>query len=191
MVNAPIVKMLRNPYRHLISDADFLSELQAMAARRAEDVLKKHRQGYYRRASLGMCLLDPTLSLSVPSIEAVLALIAIGEEGESYLVNAIAKACEHRDFGLDCGVLAYIQPHRLSTGRFRFGHSACVDGTFVGSSAQLEIHDRYQSIVLGADYNVTVGGLHEDWSATHDGKWLSQDNQPDPGYSKIAALLHT
>jgi len=189
LANAPTVKMLRNPYRHLISDNDFLIELQAMATRRAEDVFQRHQQGQYRRSSLGMCLLDPTLPLSVLSTNAVLALIAIGEEGESYLVNAIAKACEHRDFGLDCGVLAYIQPHRLSTGRFRFGHSACIDGTFVGSSAQLEIHDRYQSTLLGADYNVTVSGLHEDWSAMHGGKWLSEDNQPDLEYSRIAALL--
>jgi hypothetical protein len=183
------VVILRRPYASTIPDDVFSAQIEMLAYKRAESVREKHMKGVYSQPNFGMCLLDPTCPISVSSDQAVLALIAIGEKGLDYVENAVAKACEHRDTGVDCGILVYVQPHRLADGRFRYGHSACVDGTFVGASALEEVQDRFEAIVLAAEFNLMVVTERGKWVAGHQGEWFNEQNAPAPEYAAVAARI--
>jgi hypothetical protein len=185
------VKILRHPYPQTIPDDEFDALIVQLSERLEDDIDRNHEAGRYRSGSLGLCLLDPTVPLTVASTDAVLALVAIGSEGRDFLPNAVAKACETRDFGVNCGTLAFAQPQRLADGQFRWGHSAIVDGTIVGASAQVGIQDRALSERFASDFNVEVNLRRMRWVGQGRGgyQWFAEPDTPNPIYSAVAAMI--
>ena len=119
-------------------------------------------------------------------------LSSIGPEGEDYLVNGVGKAVEHWELGQDCGISAYVQPHRLVDGSFIYGHSVELDGTIAGASAATEQQDRSMAARAAAEFNCFVGDAHKDWSERHPNhKWYCNEDKPRELFTEIAALLRS
>ena len=193
-----VVKVLANPYPHTIPESEFRL-LVVMVAHRLRDQIYADHNGleagqfsHLKRPSLGVCLMNPTLPRHTPPEDAVLALIAIGPEGEDYLVNGVGKAVEHWETGQDCGISAYVQLHRLPDGSFIFGHSAEVDGTIAGASAASEQQDRSMAARVAAEFNSLVGDTIRRWQAANpENKWRCNVDKPRALFTEIAALLHS
>lgn len=170
------VKIVRDPYSHTIPTPVLRAMLVTIAAKleyRLQSDLPK-----FVRPSLGLVLMDPTVPW-LPGVEAVLAYVAIGPEGAKYTPNALAKAVDHHNLGQDCGISAYVQMHRQSDGCFLYGHSAKVDETIVGASAQSEIDDRRLAACFAADFNAEVCAALKLWKEQHpDHKWRCNQNTP-------------
>jgi hypothetical protein len=181
------IDVRRNPWPDTIPNEAFYALLERVIAARAADVSSRHTAGEYVRDSMGFCLLDPTVPDSTPTEDSVLALFAIGDEGNDYVVNAIAKVFEHRDHGADCGALVYSQSHRLADGDFRFGFSVVVEGTPVGASGLTELQDRYQATLLGAEFNLRVAEARETWGKDVAGAWYHDGSKPGRRYATLAA----
>lgn len=170
------VKIVRDPYSHTIPTPVLRALLVTIAAK-LEYRLQSDLPAF-KRPSLGLVLMDPTVPW-LPGVEAVLAYVAIGPEGHSYTINALAKAVDHHNLGQDCGISAYVQMHRQSDGCFMFGHSAKVDDTIVGASAQSEIDDRRLAACFAADFNAEVCAALKLWKEQHpDHKWRCNQNTP-------------
>jgi hypothetical protein len=119
-----------------------------------------------------------------------MALFAVGEEGERFLPNAMAKACEHRDHQASAGSVLYSQLHRLADGDFRWGHSAEVEGTIVGVSGLSEIQDRFQGQLLAAEFNYEIARFRLEWAKGHpNGDWFNDQNEPGARYAGILEKL--
>jgi hypothetical protein len=180
------IRVITNPYVRSIPDSEFVTIIRAAAEARAEDIERRSQNGEYTRASMSFVILDPTAPSWKPSEDAVLAMIIIGPDGRDFLPNAAAKAIEHRDHSADCGVLVYAQSHRLADGDFRFGFSACVEGTYVGGSGLSEIQDRYQATVLAADINYRIAEARQKWAEKNtDGYWFGNQHEPAERYASI------
>lgn len=192
-----VVKVLSNPYPHTIPESEFSLLVVTVAQRLRDQIYADHNRleagqfGALKRPSLGLCVMNPTLPRYMKAEDAVMALIAIGPEGEDFLVNGVGKAVEHWELGQDCGISAYVQLHRLPDGSFIYGHSAEVDGTIVGASAATELQDRSMAGRLAHEFNSCVGDARKRWREAHpDHKWYCNQNEPDQRFARIAGLLH-
>jgi hypothetical protein len=185
------VKVLRHPYPQTIPNNEFDALLAELSDRISQDIDRNHAAGKYRSGSLGLCILDPTLATTIASAESVLALVTMGDEGRDFLPNAVAKACETRDFGVNCGTLVFAQPQRLADGQFRWGHSAIVDGTIVGASGQVGIQDRALSEQFASDFNVEVNLRRMRWAEQGRSgyQWFADPDRPNRLYESIAASM--
>ena len=182
------IKVVKNPYPHTIPNDTFVSMLLDICGSRAADIERRYLNKEYKRDSMGFVLLDPTAPNSTRSENAVVAYFSIGSEGDSFLVNAIAKAFEHRDHCASAGSLLFSQTHRLADGDFRWGHSAYVEGTIVGASAQTPEQDRYQAQLLAVEVNYGVGSIRGLWTELHTGgDWFCNDNAPGERYANALA----
>ena len=169
-----------DPFDHL---------LHKLAQRRAEDIESRFSSGEYNNNSVGFVLFDPTAPRSLyPPEKAVLALIEVGPDGRSYLVNGLAKGCEHLSHGTSAGTQVYTQIQRLPDGSFRYGHSAEIEGTIVGVSGLSEIQDRFQAQLLAAEFNYEIAYWRARWLAEHsDIHWYGNDDSPAGHYTRFLA----
>lgn len=178
------VHIVSNPYSHMIPDDEFFRIVTGAVATRADDIWRRYQTGEYPRNCMGFVALDRTAPYWKPSDETVLVVATVGPEGQDFVPNAMAKAIEHRDKGVDCGVLVYTQKGRLAEGDFRYGFSVCIDGTYVGGSAQSELQDRYQVTLLAADFNYRVDSAIKAWEEkTGPGRWYCNENLPGERYA--------
>lgn len=191
-------KILANPYPHTIPDSEFSLLINSIAQRLRDQIyadytaLEPGQFHHLRRSSLGLCVMNPTLPRSTPAQDAVMTLIAIGLEGEDYLVNAVGKAVTHWEMGQDCGIGAYVEPHRLPDGAFVYGHSAEVAGTIVGASGATEQQDRSMATRFAAEFNSCVADTRKRWrEANPDHKWYCNQDKPDQRFTKIAGWLQS
>lgn len=183
------IHIISNPYVDMIPDEEFFKLVAGVMADRADDIARRFVAGEYPRNSMGFVVLDRTAPLWKPSDKCVLIVAAIGDEGKDFVSNAMAKAIEHRDHGVDCGVLVYTQKGRLAEGDFRYGFSVCIDGLYVGGSAQSELQDRYQCTLLAADLNYRVDSAIKAWEEkTGKGSWYCNENLPGRRYANPLAL---
>ena len=176
----------RRPYGDLFVEGiySFDAMLESIIGQRAMDINAKHADGLYPGNSVGLVLLDPTAPPSISSENAVMAYFVVGEEGERFLPNALAKACEHRDHQASAGSVLYSQPHRLADGDFRWGHSAEVEGTIVGVSGLSEIQDRYQGQLFAAEFNYEIARFRLEWAKAHPGgDWFNDQDKPGKRYA--------
>jgi len=180
------IRLVTNPWPDTVPS--LLDLLATATRRRAEHIAEQAAEGNYRRESLALVLLDPTAPLSRPTGDAVLAVISIGEEGTRFAPNAMAKAAEHRDHGLECGALALTQKHRLSDGDFRNGFSAEVNGTIVGASGQNSLQDQLEATLFAAEFNYEVARARSDWEEQQGrGGWFSAAGEGKASYTGIWA----
>ena len=183
------VRIFGNPYSHMIPDEEFFDLVVDVVAARANDIAERAKSGEYPRDSMGFIVLDRTAPYWKPSDECVLIVAIIGPEGEDFIPNAMAKTIQHRDKAVDCGVLVYTQKGRLSEGDFRYGFSVCIDGTYVGGSAQSELQDRYQATVLAADLNYRVDSAITAWEVkTGKSRWYCNEDLPGERYAHVFEL---
>lgn len=187
------VRVFKNPYDHRVPDRHFVSLMNGLASRIATALEVGFSNQTYERNSLSVVILDPTLPLWAPTdTKAVLATISIGDEGDDRLINALAKAKEHRDHGEEAGVLRYTMPHRLRDGDFRYGYSVCVDGTYVGVSALKEFQDRELATQLAADFNAAIFTATVAWDAGHPNhRWFCDLDEPSQRYQVIIENLES
>src|SRR5438876_823652 len=101
------VRVMSNPWSHTIGDENLFDILEAVADSRADHVEKMYGRGEWPRNSLGLAFLNPAAPNWQPTPEVLLATIAIGPEGERFIVNAVAKAAYHRDHGVPAGYGVY------------------------------------------------------------------------------------
>lgn len=184
-----VIKVIENPYPHIVGEEGFMTMLLSIGHNLKVLIDGAHEAGAFKRNSLGLCLMNPTKPARRGS-EAIMALLAVGPEGRSYLTNAVAKAVTHYNHGEDCGKLAYVEPYRLVDGSFAFGHSAEVAGTIAGASGLSEAQDRYLATLVAAEFNLNVTEAHQSWRADNpNNKWFCNVNQPLDEFSAIAALI--
>ena len=182
------VKLFRNPWDHTIPDLRLYDILDLVAARRAEHVEKMHERGEWPRNSLGLAFLNPAAPRWQPTPETLLATIAIGDEGERFVVNAIAKAAYHRDHGVPAGYGAYVDLSMSIDGDFCYGYSTQVDGLIAGASAQSEIQDACEAghaavTLLYYLRKARAEGKQEQPSEPH---WFCNLDAPLEIYTKMA-----
>ncbi|OON81085.1 hypothetical protein [Streptomyces tsukubensis] len=175
----------RNPYSYVLDDAGLDAVLLEVGLRRAESVWLHHTadehapRGLYPRASMGFVLMDATAGPWTPNEEAVLGVIAIGDQGHTFLPNAAAKAGAHRRLGRNNGEAVHVDPHLLGAGGFRYGHSAEVRGQIVGASGQGTDQDLHEAARLATEFVDVVNAGHLDWEQRHGTDiWASPDGEP-------------
>ena len=180
------IKLYRNPYGHSVTDEQLMRVLRELAEERATEIQSRYEAGKYKRNSMGFAILDPTAPLQKKSDETLLATIVIGPEGPKYEVNGLTKAITHRDYGMDCGVPAHTQKHRLPDGSFKWGYSVDINGTIVGASGLLETEDRYQGNELANGFNCKITDLRTRWEADNPGKnWWCNFDKPLGRFTEI------
>lgn len=178
----------RNPYPTTVPDSVLKDIIRAAVMARVEDVAAGAARGDYPRDAIAFVVLDRTAPDWMPSDETVLFVAAYGEIGERVVRNAAGKAFEHRDHGVEAGVLAHTTPGRLSDDDFRYGFSAVLDGTYVGASGLESHQDRYQAVLLANELNYRIDSLKFAWHAQNPGHWWSSSNEPGDRYRRVAAL---
>jgi len=176
-----IVRLVRNPWPHTVPDAQLFETLEELAHEAARGIrVRRDRHEYAEDANLALVVLDPTAPVSLPSEQCVLGIILIGDGAENNITNAASKAFEHRDKGVNIGDLVYGHKHRLADGAFRWGHSACIDGTHVGASGLLEGEDRYEATLYGAGFNYRIECIRIHWEGEHSGgSWYCDEDKPE------------
>lgn len=179
----------RNPYAYLLTDDQLDVLLLELGLQRAAAIWRNHTagerapRGAYPRPMMGFVLMDATAGPWVPNDSAVLGVVVIGDRGHEYLPNAAAKAGCHRRLGRNNGEAVHVDPHRLGTGSFRYGHSAEVRGQIVGASSQSPDQDLHEAGRLAADFVAAIGERHLAWEHRRGPEdWLSPDNAPAPEY---------
>lgn len=185
----------RNPYRYLLSDHELDELLVQLGLRRASSIWLNHTsierpgaRGIYGRPCMGFVLMDPTVDVRVPSADAVLGAITVGNEGSAFLPNAAAKAAGHRRLGRNYGEAVLVDPHLCGDGNFRYGHSACVRGQIVGSSSQTTDQDLYEAAALATDFVDAINARHDAWVQRQGpGEWLSEDGAPADEYRDMVS----
>ena len=188
------VVLVANPWRAMLPDAELTDLLDGVARERAASIRQRYAsgEGPYDRGAMAFVLLDPTAVPQEYSEDTAMAYILIGDEAISFLPNAMAKACEQRDFGVGAGTLVYVQPHRLAGGSFLWGHSAVFEGQIVGSSGETQQDDRCEAGHLAVDFVWALGSTLGRWITEHrdgrDYRWLSTDNEPASRFTQLMSL---
>lgn len=135
--------------------------------------------GQSKRNSFGLCLLDPTAPIWKPSIDSILLLSLIGDEGESFIPNAVAKAVGLRDRG-GATLASLIQNnHLVPADSFRWDGAVTLKGTTAGGSGLSEDQDTELSAKAATLFNGMVGELVAEWHAAHPRPghgWLNTAN---------------
>lgn len=175
-----------NPYAYMLSGEQLNELLMSLGLRRAESIGRNHQaaedrapHGAYPNPCMGFVLMDATAGPWVPNDQAVLAAIIVGDGGDRFIPNAAAKAGGHRRLGRNYGEAVLVEPHLMSTGGFRYGHSAQVRGQIVGSSSQTTDQDLFEAAQLAADFVNAITDAHQTWKQlAGPGGWLSEDGGP-------------
>lgn len=189
VLETTLIQMV-HPYFQLFPDDTFQELLSDVVRQRGLDIQTRCASGEYSRDSMGFVILDPTASISTPSLQAILAIASVGPTGKDFLVNALAKVVEHRDRGVECGVQVYTRPHMLADGDFRYGYSVLLDGTYVGGSGLTEYEDRYQCTLLAADFNLRVAKARKSWEEIQGkGRWYCNQDEPGNQYTETLEQL--
>jgi hypothetical protein len=180
------VHILRHPYPDTIPDEEFRALLDDAVRARAIDIEARHAAGEFERDRMSFTILDPTAPAGALADDIVLAIVIIGEGGDFFAPNAMAKAFCLRDHGHDGNAVVPTQNHRLADGSFRHGGAVEVAGTIVGGSGQTPLQDRYQSTLLAADLNYAVAMARLRWEEAHGpGRWYLNEQAPDRRFSRI------
>lgn len=116
------IRLMQNPWDQTIPDVALLDLFDKVAASRAAHVERMHALGEWPRDSLGLAFLNPAAPRWQPTHQTLLATIAIGSEGERFVVNAVAKAAYHRDHGLPAGYGVYMDLAQSRDGDFCYGY---------------------------------------------------------------------
>lgn len=178
-----------NPYAQTIPEAQFHEILRTVVRDRIRDVQARIASGEYLWTSMAFVVLDRTAPRWKPSDQTVLFVATYGPNGDQVLRNAAAKVIETRDHGVEAGVMVHTSPGRLADGDFRWGHAACVEGTYVGASGQQEMQDRLQATILAADLNYRLDAAREAWvKAVGNGSWFDPEDRPGARYEAVANL---
>lgn len=175
-----------NPYAYLLSGEQLNELLMALGLRRAGSIWRNHQateerapHGVYPNPCMAFVLMDATAGEWMPNDQAVLGAISVGDEGDRFIPNAAAKAGGHRRLGRNYGEAVLVEPHLMSTGGFRYGHSAQVRGQIVGSSSQTTDQDLFEAAQLAADFVNAIADAHQSWkNLVGPGGWLSEDGGP-------------
>jgi hypothetical protein len=182
------VRVFLNPWSHTVPDYKLVEILETVATTRANHIDKQFESGKWRKNSLGLAILNPDAPIWQPSSETLLATIAIGSEGEKYIVNAIAKAVEHRDHGKSAGYGVYVDLTQSADGDFCWGYSTQVDDTIGGASAQTELQDACEAGHALVTFNYLVREARSKWREAHpDNDWFCDLDQPKELYAEMAA----
>jgi hypothetical protein len=181
------VRLIRNPWSHTVPGETLMAILTKVAQSRAKHVEKMHEVGEWKRDSLGLAILDPTAPISLPSSEALLATISIGPEGDRFVVNAVAKAVEHRDKGQLAGYGVYTDLTQTADGDFTYGFSTQVDNTIGGASGQSELQDACEAGHALVSFNYWIRDVRNGWREAYPGnRWFSHVDEPDETYTAMA-----
>jgi hypothetical protein len=188
------IRLYRNPWEHTVPNDELVSIIDRVAKSRAVEVQKHFESGEYKRNSMAIVILDPTAPIWKPSAETLLATISIGPDGNDYVVNAIAKAVEHRDKGQLAGYGAYVDLTQTEDGDFTYGYSTQVDNTIGGASGATELQDSSQAGHALVSFNFYIRQARKAWYDADRAKpkeehsaWFCDENTPLELYTQMAA----
>jgi len=117
----------------------------------------------------------------------LLAIVAIGREGERFIPNAIAKAVQHRDKGVLTGYGVYVDLTQTEDGDFTYGFSTQVDGTIGGASGLSELQDAAEAGHALVAFNYHVRSARKAWrDANPDNRWFCDQDLPRTLYTQMA-----
>lgn len=183
------VRVLRNPWSHTFPDEELFEMFETVALNRMTHVEKMHERGEWSRNSLGLAFLNPAAPYWQPTPETLLATIAIGPEGERFIVNAVGKAAYHRDHDVPAGYGAYMDLSMSIDGDFCYGYSTKVDGLIAGASAQTEIQDACEAGHAAVSLLYYLRKARAEWkeSRQEPPRWFCNLNEPLEIYTEMAA----
>lgn len=184
------VRVIQNPWDHSIPDDQFFKMFEDVATSRAAHVEKMYAdgEGDWPRNSLGLAFLNPAAPLWHPTSETLLATIAIGPEGERFIVNAVAKAAYHRDHGVPAGYGVYMDLSMSIDGDFCYGYSTQVDGLIAGASAQSEIQDACEAGHAAVTLLYFLRSARASWVESRGAQphWFCNHDEPLGIYTSMA-----
>jgi hypothetical protein len=183
-----LVKLMQNPWGHTIPDEALIGMFEKVATTRATHVEKMFEQGEWPRNSLGLAFLNPAAPTWQPTPETLLATIAIGSEGQRFVVNGIAKASFHRDHGYPAGYGVYMDLATSIDGDFCWGYSTKVDELIVGASGQHEIQDAVEAGHAGSQLLYYIRQARGAWKEQQptEPNWFCNLNAPLEVYTAMA-----
>lgn len=184
------VKLMQNPWGHTISDTTLFMTFEKIAQNRAVHVEKMHERGEWPRDSLGLAFLNPAAPNWQPTPETLLATIAIGPEGERFIVNAVAKAAYHRDHGVPAGYGVYTDLSMSTDGDFCYGFSTKVDGLIAAASGQSEIQDACEAGHAAVTLLYYLRRDRTEWKSSRQNPphWFCNFDEPLEIYTEMAQL---
>lgn len=181
------IKVLSNPWLHSVGGDGLMTIIHRVAVARAAHVAKQFAAGDYKRESLGLAIMNPSAPISADSMDALLATVAIGPEGDSFVPNAIAKAVQHRDSGQLAGYGVYVDLTRTQDGDFCYGFSTQVDDTIAGASGQSELQDACEAGHAAVTFNYLLRSHRKEWVDAHSGnRWFCNIDEPAGLYTRLA-----
>jgi hypothetical protein len=182
------VVVYNRPWSPSTFTADNYDDLLGRCAREtAERIAARARQGRngYPRNSFAAILMDPTVGLDVAAEDALLAVISIGDEGDDFVPNAVAKAFDGRRLFLssggdgNVGTAVHTASHLIPDGGFRYGHGS----KDFGGSGLSESMDWREAARLYHNLIAGVDAAREEWEeAAGPGRWFSNDDSPGTEY---------
>jgi hypothetical protein len=182
-----VVRLMMNPWDHTIPNNELFGMLMSVGESRAAHIEKMHERGEWPRNSLGLAFLNPAAPLWQPTPETLLATIAIGPEGERFIVNAVAKAAYHRDHGVPAGYGVYMDLSRSRDGDFCYGFSEEVSGLIAGASAQTEMQDACEAGHAAVTLLYYLRKARADWKVVaEDPHWFDDEDRPSAMYTRMA-----
>jgi len=183
------VSLKRNPWDHSVPHETLFNIVSKVGESRAKHVEKLHERGEWPRDSLGIALMVPFAPRSLPAADALLATIAIGPDGERYVMNAVAKAAYHHDRGEPAGWGVYMDLAASADGDFCYGFSSMVDGMIVGASGQKEMQDACEAAHAAATFLYLLRREREVWMEGREERprWFCNIDQPGETYQAMVA----
>lgn len=185
------VKLLSNPWEHSVPDTLLYDLLSQVGESRAKHVEKQHDggNGEWPRDSLGLALMIPHAPRAWMPEDAILGTIAIGEEGERFVTNAIGKAFYHHSHGEPAGYGVYVDLAASMDGDFCYGFSAEVDGMIAAASGQKETQDACEAAHAAATFLYYIRRERGGWmeKQTERPHWFCDEDLPDSNFTHVAS----
>ncbi|MBW4061081.1 hypothetical protein HJC99_00710 [Candidatus Saccharibacteria bacterium] len=176
---APRVRVSAGNWNDTFPPGELAKLVYEMGRQLDNEVRRGYESGEYLSDSFGMVILDPAAPNWRPSTDCILATIAVGNNGDGLLVNALAKVVIHRDHGQEAGIAVYTMKRTIPDRYFKWGFSALLDGTFAGGSGQKELQDRMLVTRFVADFNCALDSARKQSEADHPkNSWYANDNCP-------------
>jgi len=183
-------RLLTNPWEHSVPNERLYELVYAVAKSRAQHVERMYLDGTgeWPRASLGLALMIPDVPSSWVAEDAILATIAIGEEGDRFVENAVGKAFYHHDHGKPAGHGVYVDLAASMDGDFCYGFSTKVDNMIAAASGQTEIQDACEAAHAATTFLYFIRRERGEWKLRQPNPphWFCDQDEPSSLFTQVA-----
>jgi|GEM_PF-1828720 len=175
-------RLYSDPYSRRIPGFGLPDIIRRVCRASAERISERHQSCEYASSSLAIAVMDSTAPTWLASDKALLATVAIGEAGERLVLEAVAKAMQHRDRGL----ATHADPMRSADGDLSDGYATLVDGTVVAACGLTEQQNAYEAGHFALGLNLLVRNALGDWRTRHpSNRFLADNDRPSSQISDV------